>query len=841
MLDAMTKTEEPKSNDTKAASPSSLNPPNIDSQGRPTTKAIGDAKQAHAIAKEIYNRGKEGRLKTAGVISRKYNGESPFQESALRAASQGWRNNFSTLFLASIIDRVTPQFKDPISRAEVIDHSQLDEKFDDASKKSRAFCLQTSKTIRSWPGWSDFLSLLTQEVALYGVASPMWLDDDWRPAMPRFDEALFPEGTGQHASKVQVAVFSQQIMLHDFIQKLEDTEAAKLAGYNIEECAKAANTAAHRDGERAEASELEKADAIREAGALGASHIGRVKTVNVWHVLVREYKGGVALWTVEQEGEGREIRHVEKIHETMEDALTLFTLQTGSGKYYGSKGLGRMLVNLHTSIERMRCLGADQAYLSGLLVLTADSKDFNRIQPAVRHPFIVLPKECEVSKEQITFNATEHKIVLDDLIATAESISGAFIPPNIDNQGSSRTKIEAAQKAEREMAVKAGVLGRFFAQFSELISGMKRKIYSPENIKEGKRIFDEKISMKKPGVVILARKVWAWIKGIGKDRQEPPKETVICDTEAVSAVVSLLEDGLSVEEIATLALSPSGSNTQDSSEARDQATTAFLQANAVNPYIDQRESTLLQAQINIGADRANRVVIPDKPDTNVQAIATRDQIIEFSEMLDGNAMPVASTDNHKIHRMVLAGLMQPKIGLVEQDPTPEMIQAMTLSCDHYEAHVMADQQTEEGQKKQELETVAQLRQVIEGAAKAMQQAAEQQQAQPGQLPAPVGQPGMSVGPDGQLIGAPPQGDEAKMMMEGLTKAAELKAVNKELELREHEIELERAKHDHKVGMDAAGLASQGADAVRSAAMADRDAQIKVAEAERANEIKRTER
>ena len=80
-----------------------------------------------------------------------------------------------------------------------------------------------------------------------------------------------------------------------------------------------------------------------------------------------------------------------------------------------------------------------------------------------------------------------------------------------------------------------------------------------------------------------------------------------------------------------------------------------------------------------------------------------------------------------------------------------------------------------------------------------------------------------------------------MMMEGLTKAAELKATNKELELREHEIELERSKHDHKVGMDTANLAAGGADAVRSAAQADRDAGIKVAEAERANEIKRTER
>lgn len=833
----------------KQGSQSQLNSPKLDEKtGKPTQRAVANAKQAHSICKAIYDRAKEGRISTAGVILEKYNGASPYLSKDLRATGQDWRNNFSTNFLASIIDRVKPQLLDPIMNAPMLTRSTLPDYVQDSSKKSRIFGNAITQTIRGWSGWHDFCSMLAQENVLFGVATPAWIDkEDWRPRLFRFDEAYLPEGTGQHAAKVQVAPFTQSILLHDFIRLIDDKDVATIAGYNVAGCIKAANAAGSMSDKEINA--MTEQDNLREGGQLSDTYANnQTRMVELYHLLVREYNGKIDLWTVTQK-EGHEVRHLEGIYDSMEEALTLFTLQTGNTKFYGSKGLGRLLCNLHIAIERGRCLAKDQEYLSGLSVLSGDSKDFNSFQPTVKHPFIMVDKNFKIEKTGVQFNANDWLLIDNKLVQLAESIAGAFIPPNIENNSGSNTKIEAAQRAERDMAVRKGVLGRFITQFYDLSGTMQRKICSKTNMKEALRVYKDNTAKEKGGVHAISRKVWKLVDGIADDLSTlfaQELEVKVADQDAVDCIVSMLVQGLQLVEIAQLALSSATPKEEIDQDGGDAATLDFISANMQNPLLNQAEAFKVSGEITMGKDRMKQLLIEEE-DPTVMSIGQRQQLIELGMMQGGQPMPVAPTDFHRIHRQVIIGHFEPVMQAVATQPTPELIKAADLTIAHYVAHLQVDAFTNPEEKKQEMAQMTEWQQVSDKAKQILEAQAQRTQMEAGALPPDVNGSPTGVGADGRMVGDP--GDRDKLEIEKgkaqadltlrthdqLLRSQQLELEQRKLDITEqdqkHRHEMERAKFEHeraKSGFEAkhkaVALATDAAQIQRDQDLADQQAE-----------------
>jgi hypothetical protein len=719
--------------------PSDINSPEVGPDGKATARAVSSYKQANSIGKRMIQKAKEGRIKTAAAVARKYGGEQPYRPADLVATGQTWRNNFTTHFLASIVDRAKPQLVDPIKEAKFLTYSSLPPQREMASEKSEKFRTRITKLIRSWSEWVNFIDIVAQENYLNGNCAPGYIDDDWRPKGWRFDEVYLPEGTGQHANSAPYYMVRQPILLHEFLRKIENPTAAEDAQFDLEGCAKAANKAAglRQDADK---TEMQAVDAWREGGSIGFTYAGDdIKVIWLNHLVVQEYDGTVEIWTTEEK-EGYAIRHVTEFAEKMEETTTFFTLQTGNEKYYGSKGAGRMLANLHTAIERLRNLGSDQVILSGMPILQANETDLNTIQPVVRHPFILVPSGCTVAKEQVSFDAEAFEFMDAKLVSIAESIAGAFIPPNVDNGKGATTRIDAAQKAARELAVRNGVLGRFFQQFGELVGAMQKRICKPENLKEAISIFEEEGEKKKKGLRVIASKVYKWLKEVlnGKtklgdtplDKIEPIKVTAVADEEAVSCLVDMLRDGLTPQDIIELALAPAGNDVQDENPEEETKLLGYIAAKkqTMDPYVDQKVLTKMEAEAVLGEEGAKRVCIEDKEDPNVEAIAYRQQIIEFSEMMAGEQMPVAITDNHQLHRKTLLTKLQGLITSLPAAPTEETVKTSKLAVNHYAEHLQMDPKTPIPDKEKEAEALGQIQQVIADAEKALEDLAAQAEA-----------------------------------------------------------------------------------------------------------------
>lgn len=825
--------------DTKA------NSPKLDSEGKPTQRAITSAKQAFSIAKGLKDaavQDQRSRINVAAIIAAKYNGEAPFPPAELAASGEAWRNNFSTQYLASVIDRVKPQLLDPLHKTDLLTHSALPPEMDGAAVKSRKFCEVTTKVIRRWSGWSDFCSGLIQELVCYGVATPAWISHktEWRPHLWRFEESFFPEGTGQHASNVVYAVFKQEIPLNEFVNLLNNKAAAVKAGYNWENCIKAANQMAASSTDSTEETALDQQDRLRETGNLANTYAAaKVSTVDVYHVAVVDYTKEVDLWTVLQT-DGMELRNVQGLHNSSEDTTTLFTFQSGNSKLYGSKGLGRLLVNLHIAIERGRCLAFDQMYLAGLPILkTPDRKNAAKLSATVRHPFIWVDQDAELLEEMITFNAETFAAMDQKLTTIADSIAGAFIPPNLTEKGAN-TKIEAAQNAEREIAVKAGVVGRFLRQAGDLVSTVQRKIYGPLNLREGKRAYDAKKAKQASGIKIVVQKVWKIISKALRPEEikmtEPQNIPPVADEDAVSAVIELLEAGLTIEEIATLALMPSANTTADEGAEKDGKTLEFITANRTNPHIDQRKASEMEANIVLGEDRAKQLITP-LDDPNVKAIAVRQQIIELGEMLAGEMMPVSGTDAHDIHLRVLAERYPPLRDSALQSPTQELLTTTKLLIKHQADHINANTMMPLEDQKAAMDVLSADWKAIAKLEQDAAQAAATGQSSPFNLPKPVGGTPLVTPPTGgpqSEMTAHPQDVAVKLELHKLGQK------DAELDMRQQEIELKSKDQEHRQAMDTIGSQQKNADIIQrtESDVASLQAQKAAQEAER--ELRKTE-
>src|SRR5258708_5373777 len=128
--------------------------PELGKQGQPLNKPIESAMQAFQVYLRFkkQNRVRANRNK---LIADKYNGEPPYDPKDLEENAQGWRSNISTLFLSSIVDRVTPRFTQAVHDVKYLTASELPDTYEDYINKSEIFQARTTKLIRQWVDWTD--------------------------------------------------------------------------------------------------------------------------------------------------------------------------------------------------------------------------------------------------------------------------------------------------------------------------------------------------------------------------------------------------------------------------------------------------------------------------------------------------------------------------------------------------------------------------------------------------------------------------------------------------------------------------------------------------------------
>lgn len=630
-----------------------VNSPAMDESGKVTRKAISSSEQAYGIASKLELDNKE-RNELNAIILKKYNGGQPYVPSDLKANSEDWRSNAPTGFMSSIVDRITPSPMQAIDGARYLTSATLDDASPEAEKKSEYFRQEVTKAIRRWDGWRDFLSSMWQELILMGYASPLNLNpySPW-PKMFKGDEVFYPEGTGQHANTIPVLAAKEDLLLHEFANAFVDgKEVSEGAHWHFDNCIKVINEALPKTTTDKEGDARKWEDAIREANA-GASHAG-AKVVKLYHTIAVETDTQkVTHYIVNRDGNHEVLLSQEERFDRIDDVATLMTLQPANGKYYASKGIGRLLLNLHISIERARNGMLDNLYLSGIKIIQVPANQTPSFQQRMAGPFMIVSSEGTFDQHGIQTTVEEFLKADDQISRWSEQLVGSYISGLHGEEGPSKTAREVTVEANRDAQARSAFLSRGLGQLAYLISQITRRLCDPETTDK-----------------------------IAKELQEELKDPE--------------RGNLTQEEIDKLKNAPAADVVQDLTQMHNQQIVAIFPVLKGDPNINQKPlyERFLAAAVNL--QFAKDVFLTEQGLQANEAEAVRQQMGETEDILSGApGIPVSPRDMHDLHLKTIFSDLKNGIQKIAQTAPqdPSILDHFNTQLVHSGAHIkmMKDQ------------------------------------------------------------------------------------------------------------------------------------------------------
>lgn len=665
-----------------APPPSSLgglfNPPDLGEDDAPRNKPISSARQALGIVKSWQKRNK-ARANKNKVLSDHYNGETPFDEKALEAEGESWRANFPTFTLTSIVDRVVPRTGNQVHQQKYLTPSKLPSTYDDAETKSEKFQTRLTALVRGWNGWNDYVDSLITENCLYGYTASIQLDaNNWRPEPFRQEDLLFDENTSPDAGKLQCFAVLRSYYVHELVQILTDPDTAEKAGYHLEGLRLAIDKAVPRKADLIN-NPRAISDLVREAN-LFTSFQETVKTVETAHVFVRNYENGVVdQWWLNLSAQGTTkapspsggededdpvlLALLPEVSKRMEDVITLFTYQAGSNRYFGSKGLGRMLVNFSIMNDRLRMQFLDGVFKSQQLVGTAAETDIPTLSMHVRGSMLIAPEGFTPLQQQFLANAQDFKMAEDGMTQLAQSIAGAYLPFENDAATGSEppTATEVQVDASREDEINQGIQNRWWSSFTKMMGTIQRRACSVRNVLAAVKRREARDKALQKGKHLVSDELYEMLAEVAKSETakafEKAPDLGLADEQAVEMIVGLLDDNLTPEEVLVVSQAPSLEFNSQVGAQEDARFIQFMPLIKDDAAFDQSKAKEMFSNAFIGPDRTRSIYIPSPEQTSIIE-QQRQQVLEMTAIMAGEKVQVSGRDPHSVHFDTL----MPKVG-----------------------------------------------------------------------------------------------------------------------------------------------------------------------------------
>lgn len=692
----------------------SFNTPELGKGDMPKNRPLETALQALEVYRKV-KRENRARAERVKVVEDHYNGKEPYPHKKLVDAGQGWRANFSTKFLASVVDRITPQLIDVAHTIKYLTASKLPTSFPSADSKTAKFRERTTDLIRNWSGWNDVVDCIARENVLHGYTAAVQMDpDNWRPSTFRQEEVLFDEQTRQHAGLLPFFCVEKNYFIHELVSLLQDPEIAEKAGYNLDAIRYAIEKAMPKTTDYVD-KPREFSDVVREANLFSSFHT-HAKIIETVHIFITNFDGSVDHWWLNRNAPARRPKgKVEKdsdedncrlfhgvdIAKSMEEVITLFSFQTGNNRLFGSMGLGRSLVNLDTAINRARMGMIDNLYLSSLLAGQCEESDIPKVQLHVRGPIAILPSGFVVLNPWIQANPEAFNALINALVSIAEVIAGAYFPNQIQVNGlPDRTATEVSIDAQREDEIRTGILNRWWTQFTQMVGVIQKRIYSINNLQTAFKLqqFNQEAALANPPQQVVDAGTYEMISAIDREASNAylqAPDLGKSDKEAVATILKLLEDDkMSISEIIVISQSAASEFSQNVGALQSSRFQQFYAANRQNPNFDGAKMDEILSIESIGLDRTKEIYIPPEAPTT-QAEQQRQQILELGSIMadPDTPIPVSDRDDHQTHFNALMPKTAHLLGAMGQMPAegiaPNLLKATNAAIQHGAAHLQA--------------------------------------------------------------------------------------------------------------------------------------------------------
>ena len=618
--------------------------PDISEAGNPRQHSVRDVSQAREIVRTIIAANKTRQVVNNRIMA-KYNAEKPYSQHKLEQEGLGWKQNFTTKPLPQIIEKVYPRFVAAVDALKYFTNSSLSDKWENSTEKTEKFRKIITEVIRRKKGWKSLLETIAFENALFGHAIVAWLDEfSFFPKCFAQDEAFVSDGTKTIPEFAQVVVLKETMLPHELYAMIEDREAAKTVGWNIEATIEQINQASPsqlRDNLNVGGTTESWYENAKRELNLCASYMAGASVINVYSLLAREVTGEVSHYRLAGDSL-EEIYSKDDRFCCFNACVSFFSYQRGNGTLMGSKGIGRDIYELAGMLDRVRNEIVDRSILSGKTLVQGDPKRIHTFKMSVIGAMAILPLNWTVLENKIDGN-TEPFLKLDAYFQMlVDQLIGNTSPPRPEGEAF-RSSAAWQLLAAREEENKDTKIARFMEQFVCLIGTMQKKILDSDTSED--------------------------------DAKEAQKK---------------LKEFLSKEELDELRESPVAGTIRDLSPIERQLIVAIAAEKKGNPLFNQRQLEIEDLTARIGSEFADRVLLPVNDPTE-QAEQQRLQQVELALLSQGQAVPVSPRDNHQIHLEILVPVAEQTAQAITQgqSDTAALEAILAHVTEHYNAALAA--------------------------------------------------------------------------------------------------------------------------------------------------------
>lgn len=673
LMDSPVDSNIPTETDQGAASATISAPELVNGKLKLEAKSVRNAYQAKNICDGLQFNNRQRALRTADMQAL-CDGAPPKSAGQELQKAKSWEANFSSLWLAGIVGRVSQRFVNAIISQTYVTASSLPANYADAKTKTDSMRAGFTSLVRGWDGNTGFINAVAMETVLQGYAYAVFLDPHtWHPTFFKQDELYVPEKATQHARDLQFFCARRDFRLDKFIELFTDESAAEAVGYDVQACFVAASKAVMQDPRDDAATTIFRkfVDMIDE-GATGLAVTGAgERIVKTWLLFNREYDGKVSFWMLERDT-GKQLRFSFKLFDRMQDVMAMFSFEAGNGCIHSSKGLGRKLAALATVKELFRCGIVDNARMGGMMIISVDSADKSKFAPVMMSPFILVDKSVDVKSAQQFQVSAEGYQIIDTLIDSwAEQAVGAYLAAQITDKGKAeRTATEASIDARRENEAADIMIRRCLDQDANRIQMQQLRVCSKPNLKKARRIYERMTT----------------------EAEVKPEDLFPDDIDEGSLMrflVGEMEKGWTDDEIVTWSKSPASAFAHVTEGAVQRGVAAAKIKYSGNPNVDQAALDYSDLEGMVGADMARKLFIP-KADETLAIEASRLQLQESFYMAgNGRPIPVSPRDNHLIHGGVIVEMLTNTVApaLSGANAPDVLVKVAELNLNHLGEHL----------------------------------------------------------------------------------------------------------------------------------------------------------
>lgn len=616
-------------------------------------RAINDVTQGIAVCEALFKNA-DDLIRLAAKIREKTDGITPpYKQDMLQQEGKKHKSNVNTGVAEALMGKVAPRLYSYIENARYLDVAALPEvnpvtgePIADHHRKTQKLREIFTSKVRQWVKWYIFQVALAQEVSRFGHCFCTWLDDmEWRPTLYRLDQAQVPTGTEIMEENIPFFACKETYLVHELFAKIEDKAYAEDEGWDIEQVVEAINSAVPKAQPNAgsEGEYLEYEDLQREC-VPGWAYAKEANVIEVYHLFVTEFDGWVSQYCYDKKTKKELFRSLDR-YPRMSDVVCPFAFQLGNGKIHGSQGVGHLVYDLSTVMEKSRNGTIDSLRARQRLQLQVGSQqDMAKAKVIINDDATFIVGASPVGNISTLPDVVDSFVNLDRYLrGLLEEKTGSYLPPP-QAPGSERTATEANLAALREEETKLAILGYWLKHFSLLTMTMRRRMFNTNS--------RDKVS--------LAARREAELANI------PPEE---------------------VELWANL---PAQSSIVDFTNQKEMELASFAASKIGNPNYDQVKLETMQATAILGREYADELIIKGE-DQTVQSEAIRTQMMELMLLEAGRPVPISPRDNDAIHMQILMGQEDAQgqygSGEIARMVQQGNIQGVQAAMEHFQAHV----------------------------------------------------------------------------------------------------------------------------------------------------------